>query len=177
MLDGSRAPKLTGRNRYMKVCETDCDAQRLCTCCCVLCQSPSCFTAADVTHLVLSQDSTPLYLHPHSYSHHLTLLLTLYSPQGKLAGTGGADSGGPDPAAMAAVRFCLSLFSASLKRNKMDPTDRVVLSMAAPFVPLLGQCLRLSGAVDVVTLATRCLCTLLTWGIRVEASFVQAVGM
>ena len=58
----------------------------------------------------------------------------------------------------------------------MDPTDRVVLSMSAPFVPLLGQCLRLSGAVDVVTLATRCLCTLLTWGIHVEASFVQAVG-
>lgn len=58
----------------------------------------------------------------------------------------------------------------------MDPTDRVVLSMSAPFVPLLGQCLRLSGAVDVVTIATRCLCTLLTWGIQVEPKFVQAVG-
>ena len=48
--------------------------------------------------------------------------------------------------------------------------------MAAPFVPLLGQCLRLTGAVDVVTLATRCLCTLLTWKVEVESSFVQAVG-
>jgi hypothetical protein len=96
--------------------------------------------------------------------------------QGKSAGAGGSEGGGTDPAAVAAVRFCLSLFSACLKRNRMDPTDRVVLSMAAPFVPLLGQCLRLSGAVDVVTIATRCLCTLLTWGIQVEPKFVQAVG-
>ena len=98
------------------------------------------------------------------------------SIQGKAAGAGGSEGGGTDPAAVAAVRFCLSLFSACLKRNRMDPTDRVVLSMAAPFVPLLGQCLRLSGAVDVVTIATRCLCTLLTWGIQVEPKFVQAVG-
>jgi hypothetical protein len=132
--------------------------------------SCDCYPALSSPWTVLDSISTPIPIFslssppPHSIS------------QGKLAGTGGADSGGPDPAAMAAVRFCLSLFSASLKRNKMDPTDRVVLSMAAPFVPLLGQCLRLSGAVDVVTLATRCLCTLLTWGIHVEASFVQAVG-
>lgn len=102
--------------------------------------------------------------------------MCIHCIQGKSAGAGGSEGGGTDPAAVAAVRFCLSLFSACLKRNRMDPTDRVVLSMAAPFVPLLGQCLRLSGAVDVVTIATRCLCTLLTWGIQVEPKFVQAVG-
>ena len=95
--------------------------------------------------------------------------------QGKLS-NGPSTDAATDPAAMAAVRFCLSLFSASLKRNKLDPSDPLVLSMSAPFVPLLGQCLRLTGAVDVVTLATRCLCTLLTWRVQVENSFVQAVG-
>lgn len=113
--------------------------------------------------------SYPTLTKPHS-------LTTTINLQGKSAGAGGSEGGGTDPAAVAAVRFCLSLFSACLKRNRMDPTDRVVLSMSAPFVPLLGQCLRLSGAVDVVTIATRCLCTLLTWGIQVEPKFVQAVG-
>ena len=107
--------------------------------------------------------------------HDFPLCSTPYLPQGKLANSPNTDSG-TDPAAIAAVRFCLSLFSSSLKRNKLDQTDSLVLSMAAPFVPLLGQCLRLTGAVDVVTLATRCLCSILTWNIQVESSFIQAVG-
>ena len=82
-----------------------------------------------------------------------------------------------NPAAMAAVRFCLSLFSAALRRNRLDYNDPAVRAMAAPFVPLLGQCLRLSGATDVVTLAMRCLCTLLTWDLPTcEPTFVQAVA-
>ena len=79
------------------------------------------------------------------------------------SGVDGRDRDGLDPSALAAVRFCLSLFSAVLRRDRLESTDPVVRSMASPFIPLLGQCLRLSEVTEVVTLAVRCLTGLLSW--------------
>jgi hypothetical protein len=91
---------------------------------------------------------------------------------------GGSSSGtaDADPAAVAAVKFCLSIFNASLKQNRLNSEDKEVRSMTSPFLPLLGQCLRLHGAANVVTLSMRCLCTLLTWNLPVEITFTRAVG-
>jgi len=81
-----------------------------------------------------------------------------------------------DPTLLAALKFCLSLFHGYLKKGLLDDSDESVRKMAAPFLPLLGQCLRLSGAAAVVTVAMRCMCTLLGWGLPVTAGFSQAVG-
>ena len=81
-----------------------------------------------------------------------------------------------DPSFNAAVKFCLSLLLSCLKQNKLDSQDEVIRSMAAPFLPLLGQCLRVSGNSTIVVLAMRCICALLSWGLSVEVSYSRAVG-
>lgn len=84
--------------------------------------------------------------------------------------------GGTDPAAIAAVRFCLSLLQSAIKHNRLDSSDPETRSMIVPFVPLLGQCLRLEGAAQVVAQAMRCLCAVLSWGVPVEPMFGRAVA-
>lgn len=81
-----------------------------------------------------------------------------------------------DQAFAASVKFCLTLLLSSLKQNRMDSSDEEIRSMATPFLPLLGQCLRLSQNSGIVLLAMRCICSLLSWGIPVEPSFSRAVG-
>ena len=81
-----------------------------------------------------------------------------------------------DEAFAASVKFCLTLLLSSLKQNRMDSDNEETRGMAAPFLPLLGQCLRLSQNSDIVLLATRCICALLSWGLEVSASYSRAVG-
>lgn len=84
--------------------------------------------------------------------------------------------GGSDPAAVSAVRFCLSLFQSALKNNRLDGRDPGIQTMIIPFLPLLGQCLRVEGAASVVAMAMRCICSVLVWGVPVEPAFGRAVG-
>lgn len=87
-----------------------------------------------------------------------------------------AVGGGSDPAAIVAVRFCLTLFIGAIKKNQLNSASEETRAMCIPFIPLLGQCLRLPGAAQVVALAMRCLCSLLTWNLPVDPSFGRAVG-
>ena len=87
-----------------------------------------------------------------------------------------AKEGTNQPATIAALKFCLSLLSSTLKRGRLDGNNELVRKMAAPIMPMLGQCLRLSGASSVVALAMRSLCTLLSWGLSVTPGFSRAVG-
>jgi hypothetical protein len=81
-----------------------------------------------------------------------------------------------DPAFNNAVKFCLSLLLSCIKLNKLDGSEEIIRSMATPFLPLFGQCLRLSGNSGIVVLALRCICSLLNWGLPVEPSYSRAVG-
>lgn len=91
---------------------------------------------------------------------------------GKAAGA--ADT---DPCHVAAVKYALVLFNSVMKNsNILDDKDEATRSMVLPFLPLLGQCLRLHGSANVVALAMRCLCTLLTWNLPVETTFSQAIS-
>ena len=81
-----------------------------------------------------------------------------------------------DQAFAASVKFCLTFLLSSLKQNRMNSNDEETRAMATPFLPLLGQCLRLSQNSGIVLLAMRCICSLLSWGISVEASYSRAVG-
>ena len=87
---------------------------------------------------------------------------------------GAADT---DPCHVAAVKYALVLFNSVLKNsNILDDTDETTRSMILPFLPLLGQCLRLHGSANVVALAMRCLCSLLTWNLPIESTFSQAIS-
>eukprot|EP01041_Mallomonas_annulata_P001346 gene1346-2596_t len=81
-----------------------------------------------------------------------------------------------DPATLTAVRFCLSLLNSSIRQNRLNNEDPTTRTMAAPFLPLLAQCLKLSGAASVVALAMRCLCSFLGWGLYVKPDFSRVVG-
>ena len=85
-----------------------------------------------------------------------------------LQGTGG------DRATLIAIRFCLTFLHSCLRRNKFDYADEEIQSMAIPFLPLLGKCIQLSTASNIVALAVKCLITFISWGIPVEASFITA---
>ena len=84
--------------------------------------------------------------------------------------------GGSDPAAIVAVKFCLTLFLSAIKKNQLDSGHEETRTMCIPFIPLLGQCLRIPGAANVVALSMRCLCALLSWNLPVDSSFSRAVG-
>lgn len=74
-----------------------------------------------------------------------------------------------DPAAIEAVRFCLTLLFYCLRDKKISNDDPTVLQMVVPFLPLLGQCLHLqSCSSDLVALAMKCIGTLLSFGVPVE---------
>lgn len=88
----------------------------------------------------------------------------------------GSNGGAADPAAVAAVRYCLSLFQSSLKNNRLDSKNDEIRGMVVPFLPLLGQCLRLEGAAHIVPVALRCLSAVLAWGLPVDPSFGRAVA-
>lgn len=82
-----------------------------------------------------------------------------------------------DPAFAAAVKFCLNLLLACIKQKRLNYDDSAVRSMATPFLPLLGQCLRLSGSSPIVVTSMQCLCAMLSWGLPVEPIYSRAVGM
>ena len=74
-----------------------------------------------------------------------------------------------DPAAIEAVRFCLTLLFYCLRDKKISNDDPTVLQMVVPFLPLLGQCLHLqSCSSDLVALSMKCIGTLLSFGVPVE---------
>ena len=76
-----------------------------------------------------------------------------------------------DPVAIEAVRFCLTLLFYCLRDKKISNDDPKVLQMVVPFLPLLGQCLRLqSCSSDLVALAMKCIGTMLGFGVPVEIS-------
>lgn len=82
-----------------------------------------------------------------------------------------------DPAVLAAVKFCLTLLSSSIKRNVVNGDESAeIKAMATPFLPLLGQCLSLPGASSIATLALRCLCSMLNWGLEVDAGFSRLIA-
>ncbi|KAJ1424145.1 hypothetical protein B484DRAFT_100216, partial [Ochromonadaceae sp. CCMP2298] len=97
---------------------------------------------------------------------------------GRNTGGGLNSSGGTggDRSTLAAIRYCLTLFHACLRHDRLDSADPEVRAMAQPFIPLLGKCLQLPAAAPVVALAIRCLTTLVGWGITVEAGFLTALG-
>jgi len=76
----------------------------------------------------------------------------------------------------AAIRFGLSLLHFAIRNNRLDGDDQQVRSMSLPFLPLLGQCLRLPASSVVVATSMRCLCALLTWGLPVQPQFSRALG-
>lgn len=76
----------------------------------------------------------------------------------------------------AAVRFGLSLLHFAIRNNRLNGEDKQVRSMSMPFLPLLGQCLRLPASSIVVATSMRCLCALLTWGLPVQPQFSRALG-
>eukprot|EP01034_Spumella_vulgaris_P023353 gene23353-29566_t len=84
--------------------------------------------------------------------------------------------GASDPSALAAIRFCLTLFNSCLRHDKLDNQDEEIRSMAVPFLPLLGKCLQLPGASNVVALAVKCITTLVGWGIPIEPSYFRALS-
>lgn len=78
------------------------------------------------------------------------------------------------------AKFCLTLLNACLKNNKIDETDASVRSMLKPFLPILANCLCLPGTAAIAPMAMRCLCTLLAWGLELDAKdnrFSKAVGV
>lgn len=90
-----------------------------------------------------------------------------------MSGSGGAAT---DPASLSAIRFCLTLFNSCLRQDKLDNADEEVRAMAQPFLPLLGKCLQLPGASNVVALAVKCITTLVGWGITIEPSYLRALS-
>jgi len=84
--------------------------------------------------------------------------------------------GDMDPAHIAAVRFCLFILNSALNKNKLDSTQADVRTMAMPFLHLLGQCLRMHGSANIVALAMRCICSLLTWNLPIDHHFARAIG-
>jgi hypothetical protein len=84
--------------------------------------------------------------------------------------------GASDPSALAAIRFCLTLFNSCLRHDKLDNQNEEVRAMAVPFLPLLGKCLQLPGASNVVALAVKCITTLVGWGIPIESSYFRALS-
>jgi len=74
------------------------------------------------------------------------------------------------------VRFCLNLMLSCIRQGKIDSADLHIQSMAAPFVPLLFQCLKFSGTSQIVILSMRCLCSLLSWGVHVDSSYSKQIA-
>eukprot|EP01038_Epipyxis_sp_PR26KG_P008131 gene8131-11009_t len=106
-------------------------------------------------------------------------------------------SGGQsDPAALQAVKYCLTLFHACLKQsiNKninsnnnnnnnnikgsvtLDIMNEEIIQMSIPFLPLLSKCLLLPGTSSIVTITIRCLINLLNWGIPIESSYIKIIS-
>ena len=92
------------------------------------------------------------------------------SSSGKFSG------GATDPAALAAVKFCLTLLQSCIKNERLSVADEHILVMLQPFIPLLAHCLRLNDAGNIATLALRSLCTLLNWGVAFSAELSGIIG-
>lgn len=115
---------------------------------------------------------------------HLAVLDGAHAPKRtgygvKAAHKRGRDGGATatDPAVLAAVKFCLTLLGSSIKHNVVNGAENEeVRAMAVPFLPLLGQCLSLPGAVSVATLALRSLCSMLSWGVEVDSVFSRLIA-
>ena len=81
-----------------------------------------------------------------------------------------------DKAFASSVKFCLTLLHSCLKQSRLNSNDEETRTMAAPFLPLLFQCLRLSENSGVVLLSMRCICALLGWGISMDFKFCRSLG-
>jgi len=96
------------------------------------------------------------------------------------AGEARKESGDSDIAVCTLAKFCLTLLNACLKNNKIDESDTAVRAMLKPFLPILANCLCLPGTASIAPMAMRCLCTLLAWGLELDARdqrFSKAVGV
>lgn len=92
------------------------------------------------------------------------------SSSGKYAG------GSSDPAALAAVKFCLTTLQSCIKSERLSIDDEGVVTMLEPFLPILAHCLHLDDASNVATLALRCICSVLNWGVPFDPNLPRIIG-
>lgn len=82
-----------------------------------------------------------------------------------------------DPATIEAVKFCLLLFHSSIKKDILQESNQAIHHLISSFLPLLSHCLRLPNASDVIALAMKCICHILSWeNLAIDMKYSQVIG-